>query len=119
MEMTMNKYITDPAIARDKEIKDLSLNKHNIRLAVPPQIGVFILPLLFTEFKELHPEIDLEIVETGGIDALSMLEADELDLSLTNYDNKFSNNLTYHKLTDNEVCFCISKEMIMKHTEML
>lgn len=94
----------------EKEIKDLSLNKNHIRLAIPPQIGVFILPLLFTEFKALHPEIDLEIVETGGIDALSMLEADELDLSLTNYDNKFSNNLTYHKLTDNEVCFCVSKD---------
>lgn len=94
----------------DKEIKDLSINKHHIRLAVPPQIGVFILPLLFTEFKELHPEIDLEIVETGGIDALSMLEADELDLSLTNYDNNFSHNLTYHKLSDNEICFCVCKD---------
>lgn len=94
----------------DKEIKDLSFNKHHIRLAVPPQIGVFILPLLFNEFKVLHPEIDLEIVETGGIDALSMLEADELDLSLTNYDNNFSSNLTYHKLSDNEICFCICKD---------
>lgn len=94
----------------DKEIKGLSINKHHIRLAVPPQIGVFILPLLFTEFKKLHPEIDLEIVETGGIDALSMLEADELDLSLTNYDNNFSHNLTYHKLSDNEICFCVCKD---------
>ena len=94
----------------DKEIKDLSQNKNHIRLAVPPQIGVFILPLLFTEFKELHPDINLEIIETGGIDALSMLEADDLDISLTNYDNKFSNNLTYHKLCYNEICFCTSKK---------
>lgn len=95
----------------DREIKDLSHNKNHIRLAVPPQIGVFILPLLFTEFKALHPEINLEIIETGGIDALSMLEADELDISLTNYDNKFSNNLTYHKLCDNEICFCTSAKL--------
>lgn len=95
----------------DKEIKDLSQNKNHIRLAIPPQIGVFILPLLFTEFKSLHPEINLEIIETGGIDALSMLEADELDLSLTNYDNKFSHNLTYHKLCDNEICFCTSARL--------
>lgn len=92
----------------DKDIKDLSLNKNHIRLAIPPQIGVFILPLLFTEFKNQHPEINLEIIETGGIEALTMLEADEVDLSLTNYDNKFSNNLTYRKVCDNEICFCTS-----------
>lgn len=103
----------------DKEIKDLSQKKNHIRLAVPPQIGVFILPLLFTEFKELHPEINLEIIETGGIDALSMLEADKLDLSLTNYDNKFSNNLTYHKLCDNEVCFCTSTESYEKFSKTI
>lgn len=89
-----------------QEIQDLAQNKNLIRLAVPLQIGVHLLPAIFTEFKALYPEIDLEIVETGGIDSLRMIERDELDLAITNYDNQFSSNLLYRKICDTEICFC-------------
>lgn len=90
----------------EQEIQDIAHNKNHIRLAVPLQIGVQLLPRLLSEFKKQHPEIELEISETGGIEALQRIENDELDLAITNYDNNFSNNLTYHKIGDNEICFC-------------
>ena len=71
----------------DRDIKDMAQNKNLIRLAVPLQIGVQLLPTLFRDFKNLYPEIELEVVEAGGIDSLRMIENEELDLAVTNYDD--------------------------------
>lgn len=90
----------------EKEIRDVAHNKNHIRLGVPLQIGVKLLPKLFNEFKALHPEINLEICEAGGIEALQLIERDELDMAITNYDNNFSDNLSYKKIGENEICFC-------------
>lgn len=92
----------------EKEIRDVAHNKNHIRLGVPLQIGVKLLPKLFNEFKALHPEINLEICEAGGIEALQLIERDELDMAITNYDNNFSDNLSYKKIGENEICFCTS-----------
>ena len=90
----------------EKEIRDVAHNKNHIRLGVPLQIGVKLLPKLFNEFKALHPEINLEICEAGGIEALQLIERDELDMAITNYDNNFSDTLSYKKIGENEICFC-------------
>ena len=90
----------------DRDIKDMAQNKNLIRLAVPLQIGVQLLPTLFRNFKNLYPEIELEVVEAGGIDSLRMIENEELDLAVTNYDDSFSPNLHYRKLFKSEACFC-------------
>lgn len=92
----------------EKEIQDIAHNKNHIKLAIPLQIGVQLLPKLYGEFKRNYPEIDLEIYETGGIDALQLIERDEIDLAITNYDNNFSENLRYQKIGENEICFCTS-----------
>ena len=92
----------------EKEIQDIAHNKNHIKLAIPLQIGVQLLPKLYGEFKRNYPEIDLEIYETGGIDALQLIERDEIDLAITNYDNNFSENLRYQKIGKNEICFCTS-----------
>lgn len=89
----------------EKEIKDIAHNKNHIRLAVPMQIGVQLLPKLYGEFKRSYPKIALEICETGGIDALQLIERDEIDLAITNYDNNFSENLRYQKIGESEICF--------------
>ena len=87
----------------DRDIKDMA---HLIRLAVPLQIGVQLLPTLFRDFKNLYPEIELEVVEAGGIDSLRMIENEELDLAVTNYDDSFSPNLHYRKLFKSEEKIC-------------
>ena len=93
----------------EQEIKDVAHKKNHIRLAVPLQIGVRLLPKLFLDFRLLHPEINLEICEVGGIEALQLIERDELDMAITNYDNNFSDNLSYKKIGENEICFCTSR----------
>lgn len=90
----------------EEEIADMSQNKNHIKLALPLQIGVQLLPKLFGEFKQNYPNIKLEIIESGGIDSLRLIESEEIDLAITNYDPNFSPNLNYQKLAKSELCFC-------------
>ena len=94
----------------ENEIRDVAHNKNHIRLGVPLQIGVKLLPKLFNEFKALHPEINLDIGEAGGSEALQIIEREELDRCGSNYDNNFSENLIYKKVGENEICFCTSPQ---------
>lgn len=101
----------------EKTIRDLSHSKNHIKLAIPLQIGTYLLPAVIGTFKRLHPEISLEISEAGGIDALRMLENEELDLAITNYDKTYSNNLIYQKIYDVECCFITYPEHPLSQKE--
>lgn len=98
-------HILDQVDQLEAEISDLSHNRNHIRMALPLQIGTRLLPRILGEFRAAHPEIVLEIIETGGISALHMVEDEKLDLAMTNYETGFSNNLVYRKLFSCECCF--------------
>ena len=93
----------------DQEIEDMARRKNHIRMAVPLQIGVKLLPALFTDFRQEFPYISFDIVEAGGIEALPMLERGELDISITNYDDNYLPSLRYRPLGKSEICFCTGK----------
>ena len=89
----------------ETEIQDMAHNRNHIRMALPLQIGTRFLPRILGEFRLAHPQIKLEIIETGGISALQMVEDEKLDIALTNYTTGFSQKLHYQKLYDCECCF--------------
>ncbi len=68
----------------DQEIHELAHRKNHIRMAVPIQIGVKLLPILFTKFRREFPEITFDIVEAGGIDegALARVRRFAIDCDL-------------------------------------
>ena len=81
----------------ETEIQDMAHNRNHIRMALPLQIGTRFLPRILGEFRLAHPQIKLEIIETGGISALQMVEDEKLDIALTNYATGFSQTLCYQK----------------------
>lgn len=103
----------------DEEVEDMAHRKNHIRLAVPLQIGVKLLPALFGDFQREFPEITFDIVEAGGIDALPMIERGELDISVTNYDDHYLPSLRYRPIGKSEICFCTSeKHPLAKYTSV-
>jgi len=62
--------------------------------------------MIFEEFTPRYPEINLEIVELGGMDSLRMVEREALDLAITLYEVDFCSGLHYTRLFDSECCFC-------------
>ena len=98
-------YILAEVSRLDNEIRDMAHRHAKVRIAMPLQLGVVFLPHMLGDFRRAHPEIELEIIETGGVNALQMVEEEKLDFALTNYTVDFSSRLTYAKLFDCECTF--------------
>ena len=79
----------------DNEISVMSNNRNHIRVAIPIQIGTIFLPHIFGEFRSKFPSIKLDIIETGGINSLTLIENDKIDLAITNYRAESQNKFVY------------------------
>ncbi len=90
----------------NNDVLDFVNTKNHIKLALPLQVGSYLIPMIFEEFKPRYPEINLEIVELGGMDSLRMVEREEIDLAITIYEVDFCGGLHYTRLFDSECCFC-------------
>ncbi len=106
----------------NNDILDLVSTKNHIKLAIPLQVGSYLIPMILGNFKQQYPEINLEIVEFGGMDSLQMVDNEELDLAITIYEADFCDGLNYTKLFDSECCFCTNignPLAAKKHIEVL
>ncbi len=104
------KHILDQIDQLDDEIQDMAHNRNHIRMAMPLQLGTQFLPKILGEFRQQHPEIRLDIIESGGISALHMVEEEKLDIAFTNYEDGFSQKLNYEKLFACECCLVTRPE---------
>lgn len=94
----------------NRDLNDFVGQKNHIRLGVPLQIGSFLLPLLFGEFRQEYPDICLEIEESGAIDIVKKLLDDQLDLAILSVDTSRTWDVEWTHLYNSEFCFCVSKD---------
>ncbi|MDF2928088.1 MAG: cynR 5 [Anaerospora sp.] len=52
----------------------------SIKVGIPPMIGVFLFPHIFSKFRSLYPNFELTIVEQGTLSILRLLEQGKLDI---------------------------------------
>lgn len=83
--------------------------KASVRIALPLQLGMTFMPAIYGDFCIQHPEINVEIVEMGGVAALKMVEEGKIDIAFTNYHSIVGDTLSYRKLFDCECLFCTWK----------
>lgn len=84
-----------------------NLSKGTIKIAVPPMIGAYLFPNIFTNFKREYPHLDLFVFEEGSLAARSMLEKEELDLGLVILP-KNMNLLSTLPVTRQQIVLCVS-----------
>ena len=84
-----------------------TLNKGSIKFAVPPMIGAYLFPDIFTIFKSSCPNLDLVVYEEGSLAARNMIEKEELDLGLIILPEK-SGVLNTVPITREEIRLCMS-----------
>lgn len=68
------------AVQEMHDIKNIPTGR--IKIGVPPMIGAYLFPPIFTSFKRLYPLIELSIVERGSVTITRQLEEGELDLAI-------------------------------------
>lgn len=87
-------------------VREIAHRHNRLQIALPSQIATIILPLLLGEFHQLHPEVELEITEPSGSEALDMVEREEVDLAFV-HDADDRSTLTLRKLSAWPICLCV------------
>lgn len=101
------------------DISDRSSSKNNIRMAIPMMTGVRLTPLVLGEFKQSCPDIKIEIEEVGGIRALQMVEREEIEIALANYEKPSNENVNYVRLFESDICFCVHRSNPLASHELI
>ncbi|WP_298838400.1 LysR family transcriptional regulator [Clostridium sp.] len=99
--------LVDTATTEMKDYQDLK--KGILTIGVPPMIGTFIFPIVFIKFKQLYPNIKLNITEYGSIETRQMIEKGDLDLGLIIGDSH-NKILTSLPILNSELLVCLKKE---------
>ncbi len=67
-------------------LKDLenirNLAQGTIKIAIPPIIGTYLFPNIFSQFHQTYPGLTLQLHEDGSWNAREMLERGELDIGI-------------------------------------
>ncbi len=90
----------------ERSINDIAHKRNHIRFALPPQISLLVLPLLFGPFQKEHPDILLEIMEDAPENSLHLLKEEKLDVMLMPYADTNNEDFVYQELGRNECYFC-------------
>lgn len=90
-------------------MKDLGNLHHTIRIGVPPMIGVFMFINIFNKFKALHPEVFVELVESGSIEVRKHVLENEVDMAIGVLDDQISSSLKVVKLIDTTLVLAVHK----------
>lgn len=95
------------AVAEMNDFRNLNLG--TIKMAVPPMIGAYLFPNIFTNFKKEHPNLELLVFEEGSLSARSKVEREELDLGLVILPQS-SNTLNTMCITWEQIVLCVSPQ---------
>lgn len=91
-------------------MKDLGNERNKLRLGVPPMIGSIILPYIYRDFCQLHPDVSLEIVEDGRSSLLDKLSENYLDMIFLLHNDSLDKKFTSTKVARLEIVCCVSKD---------
>ena len=94
-------------------MKDLGNERNKLRLGVPPMIGSIILPYIYRDFCQLHPDITLEIVEDGRSSLLDKLSENYLDMIFLLHNNSLEEKFSSTKIARLEIVCCASKDNVI------
>ncbi len=58
------------------------LRKGAIKIGIPPMIGSYLFPRIFSQFQQRYPQLKVSILEEGSLAILDRLENGEMDLGI-------------------------------------
>ena len=65
------------------EMKDLRLlQKGSIKIGIPPMIGAFLFPHIFSQFRKQYPFLELSAIEGGSLTVQKLIEQGKLDIGI-------------------------------------
>lgn len=91
------------------EVNDYKhLQKGTIKIGIPPMMGAYLFPKVFSGFRHLRPNLDVLLYEEGSLTIREKLESDELDFGIIILPES-TPNLNVLKMSRNQLMVCVSK----------
>ena len=94
------------------------LQKGSIKIGIPPMIGAYLFPKIFSDFRQLHSNLDIYIYEEGSIAIREQLERDELDFGIVITTNAPS-NLQLFQMSTNQIVACLPNDHALANKETI
>lgn len=89
------------------EVNDFKqLQKGVIKIGIPPMMGAFLFPKIFSGFQTRHPSLDVLLFEEGSIAIREMLDRDELDFGIV-ITSDASTSLNILPMTRSQLVVCV------------
>lgn len=89
------------------EVNDYKqLQKGIIKIGIPPMIGAYLFPRIFSSFQRKCTHLDVYLYEEGSMNIREQLERNELDFGIVILAD-VSTSLDTLPMTSSEVCICL------------
>ncbi|MGL4571455.1 MAG: LysR family transcriptional regulator [Clostridium sp.] len=97
-----------------EELKILSKQQKSLNIGIPPMVGRFLLPNIFTKIYSNELPMELNIFEYGSIKTLQLLDENKIDLGFViNETDPLKDKLEkydYLKLLETKLLFCVGRK---------
>ena len=92
------------------EVNDYKqLQKGTIKIGIPPMMGAYLFPKVFSGFRQLHPKLDVMLYEEGSLTIREKLESDELDFGIIIVPDS-APNLNVLRMSRNQLMICVAQD---------
>ena len=89
------------------EVNDYKqLQKGTIKIGIPPMMGAYLFPKIFSSFQKKYSHLDIYLHEEGSMSIREQLERDELDFGIIIISGA-SHNLQLLPMTTSQIVACV------------
>lgn len=85
------------------------LQKGTIKIGIPPMMGAYLFPKVFSGFRHLHPNLDVLLYEEGSLSIREKLERDELDFGIIIIPAS-TKNLNVLRMSRSQLMVCVAQD---------
>lgn len=89
---------------------DMGNNKNLVKIGIPPMMGSFLFPQIFSHFKALNPKIQLEITEYGAIEAQKLILDEVIDMAMLIKESPLHENISFNPILNCNLKACMNPE---------
>ena len=105
--------MAEKLLAQANEIKqvmaELGNKNRTLRIGVPPMIGSLVLPILFSEHFNQHPQLQVRILEDDTSGLKKLLADHQIDAAFLPHTRPFDEDLCAQQLVSLQNVCCVSK----------
>ncbi|MBR6712892.1 MAG: LysR family transcriptional regulator [Selenomonadaceae bacterium] len=106
----------DEAVLEVNDYKQLQ--KGTIKIGIPPMMGAYLFPKVFSVFRHLHPNLEVLLFEEGSLSIREKLESDELDFGIIIVPDS-TPNLNVLRMSRNQLMVCVSQRSSLARKEWI